>query len=197
MKLGNQDPLTIALATPSPSPSQIALLTEAAKDSKRKWEERVKAYRALCRLENATVINQVQILGAWMDQEVDDKELERELTDFNSQPALILSTRDLRQIAAKGSKSESRVAWRALLTFTRSPLIKENQKTPIEKMIDKNPREEGLFLALADLLLPGFDQQIENAINSDNDTLIAAAKHAQRSSQRLRQPWRAFPISRP
>ncbi|MGC6460047.1 MAG: DUF7133 domain-containing protein [Akkermansiaceae bacterium] len=180
LKLGNQDPLTIALATPSPSPSQIALLTEAAKDSKRKWEERVKAYRALCRLENATVINQVQILGAWMDQEVDDKELEREITDFNSQPALILSTRDLRQIAAKGSKSESRVAWRALLTFTRSPLIKENQKTPIEKMIDKNPREEGLFLALADLLLPGFDQQIENAINSDNDTLIAAAKHAQK-----------------
>jgi putative heme-binding domain-containing protein len=72
------------------------------------------------------------------------------------------------------------VAWRTLLTFTQSPLIKENQKTPILKMIEKNPREEGLFLALADLLLPGFDRQIENAIDSDNDTLIEAAERAKK-----------------
>lgn len=180
LKLGKQDPFTIALATPMPSQSQIELLTGAAKDPKRKWDERVKAYRALGRVENVTVINQVQILGAWIDQEVDGSELERELIDFINQPALILSTKELRKIAATGSKSESRVAWRTLLTFTQSPLIKENQKTPIKKMIEKNPREEGLFLALADLLLPGFDQQIENAIDSDNDTLIEAAKHAQK-----------------
>lgn len=180
LKLGNQDPLTLALATPEPTPVQVNLLTTAAKDHKRKWDERVQAYRALCRMENATVINQVQILGAWIDQKVDENELERELTDFINQPALILSTRDLRKIAAKGSKSESRVAWRTLLTFTQSPLIKQNQKTPIIKMIDKNPREEGLFLALADLLLPGFDKQIENAIDSDNDTLIEAARHAKK-----------------
>ena len=95
-----------------------------------------------------------------------------------NQPALILSTKELRNIAAKGSKSESRVAWRTLLIFSQSPLIKENQKTPILSALAKNPREEGLFLALSDLLLPGFEQQIENAIDSDNDTLIEAAKHA-------------------
>ena len=66
------------------------------------------------------------------------------------------------------------------MIFTQSPLIKENQKTPILNMIQKNPREEGLFLALADLLLPGFDRQIENAIDSDNDTLIEAAERAKR-----------------
>jgi putative heme-binding domain-containing protein len=177
LKLGDQDPFTLALVTPNPDQTQIDILTEAAKDSKRLWEERVKAYRALGRIEGKTVGNQIQVLGAWIDQKVDTSGVERELNDFVNQPALILSTNDLRKIAAKGSKSESRVAWRTLLTFTQSPLIKENQKTPILNMVKKNPREEGFFLALSDLLLPGFDEQIENAINSDNDTLIELAKH--------------------
>lgn len=180
LKLGDQDPFSLALVTPTPDQNQLNILTEAAKDSKRVWAERVKAYRALGRVEGKTVENQVQVLGAWLDQGVEKSEVERELNDFVNQPALILSTKVLRKIGAKGSKSESRVAWRTLLTFTRSPLIKENQKTPILKMIDKNPREEGLFLALSDLLLPGFDKQIKNAIDSDNDTLIEAAKHARK-----------------
>jgi putative heme-binding domain-containing protein len=180
LKLGDQDPFTIALATPTPDQSQIKILTGAAKNKKRTWDERVAAYRALGRLEGATVTNQVEILGAWLDQGVKPAEVERELNDFVNQPALILSTKTLRKVAAKGSQSESRVAWRTLLTFTQSPLIKENQKTPIVKMIEKNPREEGLFLALADLLLPGFDKQIENAIDSDNDTLIEAAERAKK-----------------
>ena len=180
LKLGDQDPFAIALATPTLDQSQIKILTGAAKDKKRPWGERVDAYRALRRLEGVTVKNQVEILGAWLDQGVKPADVERELNDFVNQPALILSTKTLRQIAAKGSKSESQVAWRTLLTFTQSPLIKENQKTPILKMIEKNPREEGLFLALADLLLPGFDKQIENAIDSDNDTLIEAAERAKK-----------------
>ena len=180
LKLGDQDPFTLALVTPTPDQTQINILTGAGKDSKRPWEERVKAYRALGRIEGKTVRNQIQILAAWLDQGVRKSDVERELSDFVNQPALILSTKVLRQIGAKGSKSESRVAWRTLLTFTQSPLIKENQKTPILNMVKKNPREEGLFLALSDLLLSGFDQQIENAINSDNDTLIELAKHTRK-----------------
>nr|MBR9809481.1 c-type cytochrome [bacterium] len=180
LSLGKQDPFVIALATPSPDESQIKILTAAAKDKSRLWDERVSAYRALGRLEGKTVANQVEILGSWLDQGVKPDEVELELNDFVNQPALILSTKILREVAAKGSKSESRVAWRTLLMFTQSPLIKENQKTPILNMIQKNPREEGLFLALADLLLPGFDSQIENAIDSDNDTLIEAAERAKR-----------------
>lgn len=180
LKLGDQDPFTLALVTPNPDQTQINILTEAGKDSKRAWEERVKAYRALGRVEGKTVANQIQVLGAWIDQKVEASEVERELNDFVNQPALILSMKDLRNMAAKGSKPESHVAWRTLLTFTRSPLIKENQKTPILKMIEKNPREEGFFLALSDLLLPGFEKQIENAINSDNDTLIELAKHTRK-----------------
>ena len=180
LKLGDQDPFSLALATPSPSPNQIKLLTAAAKDSKRKWGDRMAAYRALGRVEKGTVANQVEVLGAWIDQKIDPGELERELTDFVNQPALILAMNDLRKIAAKGSKSESRVAWRTLLTFSQSPLIKERYRSSVMAMIEKNPREEGLFLALSDLLLPGFDKQIANAIDSDNDTLIEAARHAKK-----------------
>lgn len=179
LKLGDQNPFSIALVAPNLNQNQINILTEAAKDSKRPWEERVKGYRALERVEDGkSVKNQIEILGTWIDQGVDVTDVERELADFMNQPALILSTKELRNIAAKGSKSESRVAWRTLLIFSQSPLIKENQKTPILSALAKNPREEGLFLALSDLLLPGFEQQIENAIDSDNDTLIEAAKHA-------------------
>jgi putative heme-binding domain-containing protein len=180
LKLGDQDPFALALVTPTPDQTQINILTGAGKDSKRPWEERVNAYRALGRLEGKTVAKQVQILGAWLDQGVKRSDVEREINDFVNQPALILSTKELREIAAKGSKSESRVAWRTLLTFTQSPLIKENQKTPILNMVKKNPREEGLYLALSDLLLPGFDEQIENAINSDNDTLIELARRTKK-----------------
>ena len=179
MKLGDQDPFLLALVTPTLDQSQIDILTAVARDAKRPWADRVKGYRALGRVEDDKIVSkQVEILGAWLDQGVRNSDVEPELSDFTNQPALILSTKTLRAIATKGSHSESRVAWRTLLTFTQSPLIKENQKDPIKEAIAKNPREEGLFLALSDLLLPGFDEQIENAINSDNDTLIEAAKHA-------------------
>jgi len=179
LKLGDQDPFSLALVAPNLDQNQMNMLTEAAKDAKRPWDERVAGYRALGRVtDGKSVKNQIEILGTWIDQGVEATEVERELADFMNQPALILSTRELRNLAAKGSQSESRVAWRTLLIFSQSPLIKENQKTPILAALEKNPREEGLFLALADLLLPGFEQQIENAIHSDNDTLIEAAKHA-------------------
>ena len=178
-KLGDQDPFALALVAPDLDQTQIQILTEAAKGMKRSWEDRVKAYRALSRVTDGEgVANQVEILGAWLDQGENQSDVERELGDFINQPALILSQKKLRKIGAKGSPSESRVAWRALLTFVRSPLIKEGQKALILKSLEKNPREEGLFLALSDLLIPGFDQQIENALNSDNDSLIAAAQHA-------------------
>lgn len=180
-KLGDQDPFALALVAPDLNQIQIQVLTEAAKRAERPWTDRVKAYRALGRvLDGEGVKNQVEILGAWLDQEQNPREVERELGDFVNQPALILSQKKLQKIAAKGSPSESRVAWRALLTFVRSPLIKEGLKTPILKTLEKNPRQVGLYLALSDLLMPGFEQQIENAIQSDNDTLIAAAEHAKK-----------------
>ena len=181
LKLGDQDPFTLALVTPEIKQADINILTEAAKDKTRPWAERVKGYRALGRvIEGRAIVNQVAVLGSWLDDGERKEDVLRELNDFVNQPALVLSTAKLREIGAKGSPSESRVAWTSLLTFTQSPLIKENQKTPILAMIRKNPREEGLFMALADLLLPGFDKQIENAIDSDNDTLIEVAKHAKK-----------------
>jgi putative heme-binding domain-containing protein len=53
-------------------------------------------------------------------------------------------------------------------------------KQQATEMAKDNPREEGFFLALADMKLAGFDDQIAAAIASDNDTLIAAAENARK-----------------
>lgn len=180
LMLGDQDPFTLALVTPTPDETQINLLTEVAKDAKRPWEQRLKAYRGLGRLEWKTTRNQVGVLASWIDQKLKQEDLDRELGDFVNQPTLIMSINPLRDIAKKGNQSESRVAWRSLLTLIHSPLVKEKWKTRIRETINKNPREEGFYLALSDLMLPGYDKQIENAIDSDNDTLIEAAKHAKK-----------------
>ena len=108
------------------------------------------------------------------------EDVEREVIDFTNQPDLINYRPPIREVAAKADAQTSRVAWRTLLTQARSPLAKERHRVAIEKILAEMPREEGLFLALADLLLPGYDVQIENAIESDNDSLIEAAKHAKK-----------------
>ena len=123
------------------------------------------------------IANEIGVLGNWMETKIDPADLEREISEFTNRGGLFLQFKNIRKIAAKGNVHESRVAWRSLLTMTESPLVKQGPKDQILKMIAKNPREEGFFLALADLRMTGFDKQIENAINSDNDTLIEVAKH--------------------
>lgn len=104
-------------------------------------------------------------------------EAERELTDFISAPALITHLKLLRDIAKKENDKMSRVAWRAILSFSQSPLIKERFKEQALKMARDNPREVGFFQALAELKLTGFEKQITAALESDNEKLIKAAQH--------------------
>ena len=181
LDLGEQDPLLMALGSSSLDKGQILLLTNAALDQKRDWDSRVECYRALGRGEPKDVLrNQVGILAKWGDQRVDAKALDRELTDFITSPALILQLKELRKLAAKENDQMSRVAWRAILSFSQSPLTKARFRENALKMARDNPREVGFFLALADLKLSGFDEQIEAALESDNDTLIAAAERAKK-----------------
>lgn len=179
LKLGEQDPLQIALGSPVLGPGQLLVLTNAALDQKRAWDSRLECYRALGRGEAKDVLrNQVGILAKWLGDRDNQEESEREVTDFISSPALILQLGALRKLAAKENDQMSRIAWRAILSFSQSPLIKEKSKANALKMAQNNPREVGFFLALADLKLAGFDSQISAALESDNDTLIAAAERA-------------------
>jgi len=103
---------------------------------------------------------QLNVLGQWLNEKVKPEDVEREVIDFTNQPDLINYRPPIREVAAKADAQTSRVAWRTLLTQARSPLAKERHRVAIEKILAEMPREEGLFLALADLLLPGYDAQI-------------------------------------
>jgi len=181
LDLGDQDPVDLALMSAVPNSTQIQLLAAAAKDIKRPWDVRVAALRNLSKAPDGKgIASEIDVLGNWMETKIDPVDLEREISEFTNRGGLFLHFKNIRKIAAKGSSHESRVAWRSLLIMTQSPLVKQGPKNQIVKMIAKNPREEGFFLALADLRMTGFDKQIENAINSDNDTLIEVAKRTKK-----------------
>ncbi|MGJ8696413.1 MAG: DUF7133 domain-containing protein [Verrucomicrobiaceae bacterium] len=179
LDLGEQDPFTFALMSPDADKAQVAVLAAAARDPKREWKVRLEAYRATVRSTLPEALReQVLILGKWLTEQGETPEVLREVRDFVNLSSHQLRVKDLRTIAKKEDAQTSRVAWRALLTLTQSPLVKKSLADRAMKEAEKNPREEGFFHALADMRLGGFDKQIENAIESDNDTLIEAAEHA-------------------
>ena len=59
-----------------------------------------------------------------------------------------------------------------------SPLAKDRWREEAKKQTVKTPKEVGFFDAVAQLKLAGYDKQIEEGLNWDNDELIAAAKRA-------------------
>ncbi|MFC7338822.1 heme-binding domain-containing protein [Haloferula chungangensis] len=177
LELGERDPLMMALGSTELSQGNIALLTSAALDADRPWEVRLRCYRSLGRGDAAEVLrNRIEILSKWLQEEALGEVAEREVTDFISSPALILEIKTLHQVAVKEDDQMSRIAWRALLSFSQSPLAKEMFREQALKLVKNNPRQVGFFLALQDLKLTGFDEQIAAAIDSDNDTLIQEAK---------------------
>lgn len=179
--LGEQDPVSLALISTAPNAQEIQILTSTAIDAERDWSQRLECFRALAKVPNGGNIEpQLNVLGQWLNEKVKPEDVEREVIDFTNQSDLINYRQPVREVAAKADVQTSRVAWRTLLTQARSPLAKERHRVAIEKILAEMPREEGLFLALADLLLPGYDAQIENAIESDNDSLIKAARHAKK-----------------
>jgi putative heme-binding domain-containing protein len=100
------------------------------------------------------------------------------VTDFVNETRRFTEVNILNAIGKKGSDTESRIAWKAMLTVLNSPLVKDQNKEDVKKVLEKNPMEVGLFLAIADMGLSGFEKQIEAGITSDNEKTIAAAKLA-------------------
>lgn len=181
LDLGEQDPFSFALISPDPTEDQLKVLAATARDPKREWEVRLDAHQACMRstLPNA-LREQARNLGTWLTELGETPEVNREVSDFVNQLSLQLRMKDLRKIAKEEDAQTSRVVWKTMLTIGQSPLVKKNIAEKYMNLAKKNPREVGFFLALADFKLGGFGQQIENAINSDNDTLIAAAERAQK-----------------
>ena len=181
LKLAGIDPVMIALSDQNPDDSTLALLADAAKDSKREWGQRLLAYQAINRAEEKkSVPAQIKVLAAWLNQK--DPEAVSMVTDFVNETRRSIQIGILDNIAKKGEDTESMIAWKALLTVSKSPLSKDANKEDVRKILSKDPMEVGLFLAIADMKFPGLDTQIAAGMVSDNEKTIAAAKRAKEAS---------------
>lgn len=179
LKLAGLDPVQAALAPPQPDDGQIKILVEAAKSPERPFEQRVKCYKALVRAGDKKAMPlQIAVLGAWLDEKGLPADASTHVADFVNDPRRGSQVKELRAIAAAQRDSVSRIAWQAMITVMNSPLAKPQWKDAVRSYLKETPREVGFFLAIADLKAAGFEKQIEEAFNSDNSQLIAAAKLA-------------------
>lgn len=181
LKLDGLDPLMLALSELNPNGSTLSLLADAAADSERAWEQRLLAYRAINRAEAEKAVPAlVKTLAVWLEQE--QSEAENHIAEFVNETRRFTEAKILNRIAKSGSETESMIAWKALLTVFKSPLVKEKNKLAVEQLLSQNPMEVGLFLAIADMKLSGFDQQIAAGMDSDNKRTITAATAARDAS---------------
>lgn len=173
------DPILTALSESKPNKQQLALLSDTAKDNKRPLGQRLECYQALSRTKpNLAMPFRLGVLAQWAEQINPPSEFTDAIDDFVNETQRGTEVDQLRMIAAKQSDAVSRIAWKSLLTVLNSPLAKDKSKQKVRSLIDENPREVGFFLAIAELKLSGFDQQIAVGLSFDNDELIAAAQAA-------------------
>lgn len=179
LKLGNLDPVIIALDSDKLFGAQYTILEDAAKDPKRAWEQRIACYAALRKAGGeGSLESTVNILAHWSGEQNVADGAAQAITDFINDPSRAKDVDALLKLGPSAGDAGSRIVWKSLLTLFTSPLAKDDVKKKIGRGIDKNPREIGFFQAIADLKLSGFDKQIEVGLNSDNRTLIDAAKAA-------------------
>jgi putative heme-binding domain-containing protein len=179
LKLGNLDPVIVALGASKLYDSQLIVLIDAAKSDKRPWDQRVECYNAVKKAGGEGSLNNLlSILAQWSVAKDASPAATQAIHDFINDPQRGNEAEGLIKAGSTAQDAESRIAWKSLLTVYKSPLAKADHKKKIQAALDKNPREMGLFFAIADLKMSGFDKQIENALNSDNKLLIDAAKAA-------------------
>ncbi len=179
LKLGNLDPVIIALDSDKLYGAQFTILEDAAKDTKRAWEQRIACYEALKKAGGeGSMTTAVNILAEWSGEQKIPDGASQAVRDFINDPSRGKEVEGLLKLGSSAGDAGSRIVWTSLLTVFKSPLAKDDVKKKIQAGIDKNPREIGFFQAITDLKLSGFDKQIEVGINSDNRILIDAAKAA-------------------
>jgi putative heme-binding domain-containing protein len=89
-----------------------------------------------------------------------------------------LELKNLYNFAEKARPAKSEIAWKAILIFSQSPLVKEKQRVVAEELAQRPSKSIGYFRALADLKFAGFEASIAAAIDGDNRALIKAARDA-------------------
>lgn len=184
LKLPGLDPVVLALSAQEPDKATLALLSDASRDAKRDWDQRILAYRAIERAAPAIAVPlQVKTLAAWTDQK--ESQAATMVSDFINETRRGIEIGILNKIAKKGEDTESMIGWKALLTVLNSPLAKDQFKAEVQKLLDAKPMEVGLFLAIAEMKLSGFDKQIAAGIDSDNEKTITAAKLAKEAGASL------------
>ena len=177
LNIRGMDQVTLALAIDKPDEHTLTLLRDVAVDPKRDMKQREQAYRALQRAKpDMAVPAMIKVLSSWIEQKTAGADAM--VADFVNDTPHGAGIGILDKIAKKGSETESMLAWKALLTVVRSPLSENKSKQQVQKILDKNPMEAGLFLAIAEMNLTGFEKQIEAALKSDNDKTIRAAQRA-------------------
>ncbi len=190
LKLAGLDPLVLALSVDRPDETELALFVDAATDKARPLEQRLEAYRSISKAEVArSSPARVKVLASWLEQPV-HPDVEGHISDFVNETARGDELGSLREIGRKGTDSESRVAWRAIITVLNSPLSKDRHKEAVRKWVDQMPMEVGFFLAIADLKATGFEKQIEVGMNSDNELTIRAAEAALKAGGPVTQSGR-------
>lgn len=181
LKLEGLDPVLLALSAQEPDEAALALLSDASRDASRSWEQRLLSFQALLRAEPEKAVPlQVKTLAKWVESE--EPEADSQVTDFVNETRRGIEIDILNGIAKKGSETESMIAWKALLTVVHSPLAKDQFKASVQQLLDEKPLEVGLFLAIAEMGVGGFDEQIAAGIDSDNEKTIAAATRAKEAS---------------
>ncbi len=184
LKLGNLDPVLIALDSDKLFDAQFTVLEDAAKSPKREWEQRIACYQALKKAGGeGRLKSEVEILGTWSGEQNLASGASQAIRDFINDPNRGKEVEGLLKLGSSSADAGSRIVWTSLLTVLNSPLAKDDVKGKIRKGIEKNPREIGFFQAITDLKLSGFDKQIEVGMNSDNRTLIEAAQAAKAAGQ--------------
>lgn len=177
LKLPGLDPVVLALSIQQPDEATLALLSDASRDLKRDGSQRLLAYQALDRAKpDQSVPLMIRTLAAWT--EAKEPQAATMVSDFINETRRGIEIKVLNQVAKKGDETESTIAWKSLLTVYNSPLSKDQFKAEVKKLLDAKPMEVGLFLAIAEMKLTGYDAQIDAGINSDNDKTIFAAKRA-------------------
>lgn len=179
MELGAQDPVAMVLMMPSPSESQLPLLVAGSLDSKRDWDERLACYRALSKSPSPQVLqSRLQVLAGWAGDDTLGEKADREINDFINSPSLSRELRLLGKVAKQAPPAESEIAWKAIFTLSRSPLISKRYLKQARALANSKSKALGYFLALQDLKFSGFEKAIESAINGDNRALSESAKAA-------------------
>lgn len=179
LKLPGIDPVTLALGLGKLDEASSKLLVQAAQDTKRQFPQRVMAFKAQSRAEGITGLKgKLEILASWAQEKDIPTEAAQHQNDFITETERGTQVKDLHKLAKEGSDGVSRIAWLALLNVLTSPLAKDGWKNDVKKIVAGNPKEVGFFLAITERKLTGFDQQIAEALKSDNRKLVEAATAA-------------------